>query len=453
MKDRIFSFLSRRDFLKWSAGAVGAAGLLTPSLLKPPPSLGFPPDPFFQGVARMVYHENPWGPHAAAVEAVREVMGKGLSNGGINRYDDFLQNDLKQAILRYNGVDEVLTTDNVVLGVGSAELLFMAADAFTAPESPFLTEWITYRIIIQRVEQNRAEVVKVPLVNWKPDLEAMLQEAERAALEGNPYGLVHFNVINNPSGTFLEKGSFQSFAERLYESSPETILLCDDSDREFMETDLQPLMFRAVEDVVRGKNMLHVQTFSHIFGLTGLRIGYGIAPKHIVQKLEAHKIFAGLNVLGHAAALASLGHADEQAARGNALCTESRNQLYRELDALGLRYLPSQGHYILLDLGDTDGTLTVLLMYLCQKVFVRWGSEWDLNTWIRVNPSTEYENRLFIEALRWVLSLKGLRGVSASEYLAGTEGRRLAHAAAESGFPAHVIARARNGGTSLTRIA
>ena len=453
MKENVFRSLSRREFLKWSAGAAGAAGLLGPSLFTPPPAQAFPPDPFFKGVARMVYHENPWGPHAAAVEAVREVMGKGLSCGGINRYDDFLKNDLKQAILRYNGVDNVLKPENVILGLGSAELLFMATDAFTSPESPFLTEWITYRIIIQRAEQNRARVVKISLKNWKPDLEAMLQEAERAALEGSPYGLVHFNVINNPAGTFLEKDTFQAFADRLYTISPETVLLCDDSDREFMETELQPRMFRAEKDVVQGKNMLHIQTFSHIFGLTGLRIGYGIAPRETVQKLEAHKIFAGLNVLGHAAALASLEHAQEQAARCNDLCTESRNQLYRELDALGLEYLPSQGHYILLDLKNMDGTVAVLLMYLCQQVFVRWGSEWDLNTWIRVNPSTDYENRLFIQALRWALGQKRLRGISAAEYLGRTEGRRLAHAAVKSGFPAHVIARARNSGIPLARIA
>jgi histidinol-phosphate aminotransferase len=431
--------VSRRDFIRWSAGALGAVGLMGPSVLLPSRSEAFPPDPFFQGVARMVYHENPWGPHPAALEAVREVMAQDLAGGGINRYHDFLHHELKQAILRYNGLEGVLAPDHVILGVGSAELLFLAADTFTSSDRPFLTEWITYRIILQRAAQNRADVVRVPLKNWKADLDAMVDEAAVAAGNGSPYGLVHFNVINNPVGTFLDQTAFRSFADRLYAASPETVILCDDSDREFMDPSLRPELFWAARDVVDGKNMLHVQTFSHVFGLTGLRIGYGFARQDLVERLEGHRIFSGMNVLGQAAALASLEHAEEQTDRCNRLCLESRSRLYAELDALGLEYLRSQGHYILINLGDLDGTIAVLQMYLTKKVFVRWGSEWDLNNWIRVNPSTDYENGLFIDALEAVLSQRRLKGIAAADYLQTTEGGRLAAAAVKAGFPAHVV--------------
>ena len=451
MKKDLTPSLSRRDFLRGSAGALAAAGLLGPGLFLPTRSEAFPPDPFFQGVARMVYHENPWGPHEAAVAAVREVLAKGLSGGGLNRYPDFLPYELKQAILRYNGLEGSLTPENVILGIGSAELLFLAADAFTSPERPFLTEWITYRIIMQRAAQNRAEVVTVPLKGWKADLDAMAAEAARAKEAGRPYGLVHFNVINNPAGTFLEQESFRAFADSLYAASPETVVLCDDSDREYMETGLQPQLFRAAADVVEGKNMLHVQTFSHAFGLTGLRIGYGIARRDLVERLEAHRIFSGLNVPGQAAALASLRHAEEQTSRCNRLCVQSRSQLYQELEAQGLEHLRSQGHYILINLQDLDGTLAVLQLYLQRKVFVRWGSEWDLDNWIRVNPGTEHENRLFVDALRWLLGQRGLRGIRAAEYLSTTEGRRLAGAAVKAGFPARVVQQARTGNHALCR--
>jgi hypothetical protein len=81
-------------------------------------------------------------------------------------------------------------------------------------------------------------------------------------------------------------------------------------------------------------------------------------------------------------------------------------------------------------------------MYAVKKVFVRWGSEWDLDTWIRVNPSTEYENDRFLDALVWVLGQKDLRGIPAAEYLGSTDGRRLAETAVRAGFPRQVIARA-----------
>ena len=442
MEKKLASLVSRRDFLRWGVAALGSATLLPSALFRPARTEAFPADPFFAGVARMVYHENPWGPHPAAVEAIRQVMGKGLSGAGINRYDDFLQNDLKRAILRYNGLEGQLSEENVILGVGSSEILFMAADAFTSPERPFLTEWVTYRIILQRAAQNRAEVAEVPLLaDWTPDLDAMLGKAGEAKAAGKPFGLVHFNVINNPSGTFLESGRFDAFARRLYEISPETVLLCDDSDREFMDTDQQPRMFWAARHVAEGKRMLHIQTFSHIFGLTGLRVGYAIAHRDIIRELEAHKIFAGVNVAGHQAALASLENAEDQIRRCNQACTASRSQLYSELGALGIEHLPSQGQYILMDLGSMDGTIAVLQMYFFQKVFVRWGSEWGMDNWIRVNPGTDWENKRFIEALRWVLG-RGLSGVSAREYLSSGEGKSLARAAIEVGFPAHVIARA-----------
>jgi histidinol-phosphate aminotransferase len=443
MTKRFTDAFSRREFLRWSAGAVGTAGLLGPLLLTPPRGEAFPPDPLFKGVVRMVYHENPWGPHPAAVEAIREAMGSPLAYGGINRYPDFGQNALKEAVLRYNGLEGVLTPENVVLGLGSAELLFMAADAFSSPETPFLTEWVTYRIILQRAEQNGAEIVYVPLKeNRDADLETMYRSVKSAGEAGRPYGLVHFNVINNPAGSYLDRDTFRAFADRVYALGLDTIILCDDSDREFMDPALQPRLFNAALDVAAGKNMLHIQTFSHIFGLTGLRVGYGLARRDIVEKLEAHRIFSNMNVLGQAAAMASVEHAGEQIRRCNAACMSSREHLYSELDAMGLEYYRSQGHYNLINMREMDGTVAVLLMYLFKKVFVRWGFEWELDNWIRVNPSNEYENGRFIQALNWVLGRKEARGVSAAEYLSGTEGRRQARAAVKAGFPGHILDRA-----------
>ena len=431
--------ISRRCFVKAAAAALGALSVVGRGLIAPRRAHAFPPDPSFKNVAWMAYHENPWGPHPAAVEAIREVLAKGLSGGGINRYDEFLQFELKRALLRHNGLDDVLTPENVIVGVGSAEVLFMAADAFTSAASPLLTEWITYRIILQRAGKNNADVVKVPLrSDWNADLDAMEAAIINARTAGKPHGLVHFNVINNPAGTFLHQDSFDAFARSVYRQSPETVILCDDSDKEFMDADQRPLLFQAAQHVREGRNMLHVQTFSHVFGLTGLRIGYGIARKDIIERLEAHRIFAGVNVLGHAAAMASLEHAGEQIARCNAECAASRNWLYNELNALGLQYLQSQGHYILINLDIVDGTAAVGRLYLVDKVYVRSGAEWDLKNWIRVNPGTEYENERFVSGLR---SLVGNRppNVAWNEYLSTTEGTQLVRAAIQNGFPRYLL--------------
>lgn len=444
--------VSRRDFLKWSAGIVGTAGVLGPAVLVPRPSHAFPPDPFFKGVVRMCYHENPWGPHPAAMEAIWETMDwaqtrRGLAGGGFNCFDQFLDLSLKQEILRYNKVDDVLTTDNVVLGLGSAEALFMAADAYSSPDSPFMTEWVAYRIIIQRAEENQANVVKVPLLNqpdptkqWAADLDTMAQMAAEAQSAGQPYGLIHFNVINNPGGSFLNKDKFRTFADSVYEHAPDTIILCDDSDREYMDPEARPELFRASDDVVAGKKMIHIQTMSHVFGLTGLRVGYALARKDIAEELEARRIFMCTNLLGHRAALASLINAEEQVARVNPLCVESRKRVYADLDALGIPYQNSQGQFISLDLGDIDGTIATLLMYIDKRVFVRWGMEWGLNNWIRMCPSTDYENGQFVSALKWILDTQSLRGVSPADYFGSTEGKNLIQAALRNGFPTQMLA-------------
>ena len=266
----------------------------------------------------------------------------------------------------------------------------------------------------------------------------MEEEIHKAQDQGIPYGLVHFNVINNPVGTFLHEDLFDSFARSVYQKAPETIIICDDSDQEFMDSDKRSLVFQAAGHIREGKNMLHVQTFSHIFGLTGLRVGYGIAGKDLIARMETHKIYNGINVLGHVAALTSLAHADEQVARCNEACVASRNWLYHELDTMGLQYLPSQGHYILINLDNLDGTVAVLRLYLLHKVFVRWGSGWGLNNWIRVNPGTEWENERFINGLRSILANK-LRGVSLSEYISTAEGYKVARAAVKMGFPLQVL--------------
>lgn len=431
--------LSRRGFLKAATTVSGLLPAVGSVLSWPSRSAAFPPDPFFENVARMVYHENPWGPHPAVVEELRTVLDKGASSGGINRFQDPAQEDLKRAILRYNRVDDILGPEHVILGVGSSEVLFMAADAFTSATRPLLTEWITYRIIIQRAEQNKAPVVKVPLTpDWQTDLVRLESEVVAASTNGTPYGLIHFNLVNNPAGTFLRKDSFEAFARSVYRHSPASVILCDDSDREFMEPDKRGALFEPLRHVVEGLPMLHVQTFSHVFGLTGLRIGYGIARKDIIERMEAHKIYAGTNAMARAAALASLAHADEQVQRCNKECCASRAWLYDRLRAIGLEYLPSQGHYILINLGTMDGTLAVLLLYLAHKVFVRWGSEWGLDSWIRVNPGTPYENERFIAGLRAILD-RGPHRMSWRDYAATTEGARLVQAAVRHGFPRHAL--------------
>ncbi|MGZ6869973.1 MAG: aminotransferase class I/II-fold pyridoxal phosphate-dependent enzyme, partial [Frankiaceae bacterium] len=348
---RLVLGLTRRQLITRAAlGAAGASLLL--GALGGDWADAFPPDSYYDqhNVARMLYHENPAGPSPAALEAVREVIARGRRSYGRLQEDD--QADLVDAVLAYNrnrsAAARRLRPENVMLLHGSAEGLTLAADSFVAGGT-IVSEWPAYYVVRQRVWQAGGTVVDVPLRTdtWQPDYAALKQ-----ALHDHPLaGLVHFNVQNNPAGPALERGPFDDFCRYLFSHHPRTVILADESDHEFM----QPGPARRIPDfasyVAADKNLVHLQTFSHVFALTGLRVGYLLAPPRLIRRMTAKRIPRPVNVFGHAAAIATLADRHNQIRRSHALVEQGRDYLYAELNKMGLRYLPSQGQYVIVDTG------------------------------------------------------------------------------------------------------
>jgi histidinol-phosphate aminotransferase len=390
--------LTRRRFLQGAAGATALAYGISRS----PAAGAFPPDSFYDrfSLARMLYHENPLGPHPAALEAVHAVLARGPQAARRQIADD--PPDLVDAILRYNrGVRASvakLKRHHVLLTLGSAEALFLAADTFVAGGT-LVVEWPSYRIVRERVLHQKGSVIDVPLrPDFRPDYEALKQ-----ALREHPEtGMVRLEAQNNPCGTVLRRGEFDAFADHLFRHHPRTVLLIDESDPEYME----PAPAREVPDfpryVAAGHNLVHIQTFSHVFALTGLRVGYAFAPPRLLARMRHKRIVRPVNVFGHAAALATLRESSAQVARAAPVVAEGRRYLYSELDRMGLRYLPSNGQYLFLDTGRSGTSTWASLIGL--GVLTRYGREWGMESWLRVNPGVPEENQRFIAALRTVLS-------------------------------------------------
>lgn len=391
--------MNRREFLTLVLGA-GASLALPRINLR-----AFPPDWRLRGFIRMAYHENPIGPHPAVFSALEEVVRKTKEGRGIQRYAEELEGELKKWILKYNGVEGILSEDNVVLGIGSAEILFQVADAFCGKDRFILSEWPTYRIILQRAGHKiQAEggdpkdgIVKVPLEDTGPDFHAM-----KKALKDDRIKVVHFNVINNPIGTPIEKVNFDEFVEYVSVNRPDVVIVADDSDPEFLDPELKKDFPRCQDYVVRGKPVIHIQTFSHAFALTGLRVGYAIARKDIAEKLEGARIKMGLNIMGFKAAIVSLENAGEQIRKSYDNNLQGREFLYSELGKIGLEFRKSQGLYMLIDTG-IDST-EVFLKLFAKKVLVRDAKEWEFKTSIRITPGTEDENKIFLRKLKETIS-------------------------------------------------
>lgn len=390
--------VTRRDFVRWGAAGAGAVGLAW-SLGRMPTAVAFPPDSFYDNfnLVRMIYHENPVGPSPAALEAVRRVIARGPRAAA--RYQEEDERDLVDAILRYNHAGEYgLDWRNIIVTLGSGEGLMLAADTFVGNRT-LVGEWPAYRIIRERVWQAGGTVVDVPLneKTWQPDYEAL-----KLALKDHPdVGLVHFNAQNNPIGSVLQKGAFDAFARHVFEHHPRVVILVDESDPEFMDPGVRREMPDFLKYVSRGKKLIHLQTFSHIFGLTGLRVGYLMAPRSLVRALQRKRIARPTNVFGHAAALASLRDRREQIERSWRNCHEGRKYIYKELDKIGLRYIKSQGQYVFFDTGRSGTAVWSLL--IGEGVLTRYGQEWGMESWIRVNPGLPRENKRFIASLRFAM--------------------------------------------------
>ncbi len=428
--------ITRREFIGAGAAAVGA-GVLGAAALGSLPGRAhaFPPDSWIEGFARMIFHENPIGPSPRVFEVLEELSRRGRDEGGIMAYPDFEMEALRRGILAYNGVEGPLDPENVILGVGSTEPLMMIADAFTSPERATVTEWPTYRIFLRRAEQNGSELIKVPLRDpeLKPDFEA-IREVLRSRED---VGLVHFNVINNPIGTFADRGEWNAFLGWVFENRPDVVVLADDSDPEFIEREARAAFPRVIDHVIRGENVIHVQTFSHAFGMTGLRLGYAMARTDLIERMATRKIFAGVSATAHAAGLASLADAEAQVERSYRCNHDGRLWLYDAFERMGLRYIRSHGAYVMVETGLDS--IWVFLQMMRRKVLIRWGQEWDMDKWIRVNPGTEEQNERFIQALKDVLS-RGEDPAGPLGLLNTSEGSRLEAASARLGlFPRRAL--------------
>jgi len=408
--------ISRRDFFRYGAAA---ASLVAASSAGRGTAHAFPPDCISDKFTRMCYHENPTGPHPAVYESLAAL----LSSDSPCRYpDEMEQEELKNAILKYNGVYGVLDSGNIGLTVGSTEALMMCAYSLLDENTAVLTEWPTYGIFFTRVEQTGSKIIKVPLLkqsdgSYLPDLHSMKTKLD----EDSSIRIVHFNLINNPMGSYLKKPDFDAFVMHVNDNFPDAVIIADDSDPEFRERIPEDEFPKPIEHVIAGRNVIHIQTFSHIFGITGLRLGYYIAPAHLAGRIETKRIYNGVSISAVAGGIATMQNAGEQIERSYINNHEGRLWLYSQFEQMGIPYLRSHGSYIMLDVGIQSAV--VYLLMAAQGVIIRQGSEWGLDTWIRVNPGLHpVENEIFIKALKNVCR-NSRSGLSLKDVLNTPEGK------------------------------
>jgi histidinol-phosphate aminotransferase len=199
---------------------------------------------------------------------------------------------------------------------------------------------------------------------------------------------------NNPTGTMVNAEQVEAFMRRV----PDDVLVAfDEAYYEYVERDDYPQTLKYVHD---GRNVIVLRTFSKIYGLAGLRIGYGISKENIVEVMNKVRQPFNLNLIAQAAAQASLRDTKhvEKSRRNN---SEGKAYLYRKLKELGMDYVPSEANFILIHLNRSGQGVTNGLMKL--GVIVRPVAGYKFPNSIRVTIGTPEQNQRFIEALREVL--------------------------------------------------
>lgn len=336
------------------------------------------------GVERFVdlsSNENPLGPSPRAVAAIQQTVGT------INRYPDASGAALKAALAARWG----LSPANVALSNGADEWVLLLCVALLEPGDEAVMAQGSFVSYAWRTGEVGGKAIRVPLKDYALDLEAMAQ-----AVTGRTR-LVFVCNPNNPTGTVVRAAAFEAFLKRI----PEYVaVVVDEAYYEYAVG--APDYPRSVECLRAGQpNLIILRSFSKVYGLAGLRIGYMLASEKIVDYMERARPPFNVNRLAQTAALAALE--DEEHVRRSIAANEAaKGFFYRELAALGLPYIPTCANFIAFDAGRPGIEVSRALL---ERGFITTALDgWGVPNHVRFSFGMPEENRAFVAALGEVVA-------------------------------------------------
>jgi histidinol-phosphate aminotransferase len=329
---------------------------------------------------RLDSNENPHGPAKAAIEALQSMFSEA------SRYPDATDAALTTALAARHKVPE----DHVVLGAGSGEVLKIITEAFVSRGRALVSATPTFEIPTRTATRMGVEV-RAPRVTGDLglDLDAMLEASTGA-------GLVFLCNPNNPTGTVHSKSTISEFVAKVRSRAPDAYILVDEAYFEYVD---DPGYGTALDLALADEKILIARTFSKVFGLAGLRIGYAIARPATIAKLVPFRVGNGISTLGAAAAIASIPLHDH-VTRQQQLNRDARDFARRELAKLGFTAQPTHTNFLMFDVGRDAAKLRTA----CAEAGLAIGRVFEpLTTHARVSIGTMDEMTAAIGVLRGVL--------------------------------------------------
>jgi histidinol-phosphate aminotransferase len=333
-------------------------------------------------IAKLASNESPYPPVPEVIEAAAKALA------GANRYPDPTNSALRRRLADRNGVP----AGRIAVGNGSCDILLAAGDALLEPGAELVYAWPSFSVYPHLAAASGARAIEVPLdAAHRHDLEAIRSEitvATRLAIVCNP---------NNPTSTALPLDEIAAFVADV----PRHV--CVILDEAYIEFNILQDPDESVELLDKHPNLVILRTFSKVYGLCGLRVGYGLCGSEEFRTAvdQVRQPFF-CNAAAQAAALEALNHQDEVTRRVERNLAE-RVGLVDGLRDMGLDPAESQANFVWFDLGDGREEAEVMQGLAQRGVLVRAGGALGRDGALRVTVGTQAENERFLEALAALL--------------------------------------------------
>lgn len=330
---------------------------------------------------KLASNENPFGPSKRVIKALKKALP------GIHRYPDGGSYYLKEALSKKFR----LKPGNFVLGNGSDELIVLCLKAFACESDEVIITRPTFLIYEIASSMENAVIVNVPMRNFRYDLNAIadkLTDKTKIVFIANP---------DNPIGTYVTKEELDRFLSKIGQS---TIVFMDEAYYEFARRNKD---YPDTLPLIEKKNVIIARTFSKVYGMAGLRLGYAIGNRNLIGAMEKVREPFNVNSLAQAAGIAALK--DDVYVKKVINQTDiGKRYLCESLRKLGYEFVPSATNFILINLkGDSQAVYNKLLK---KGIIVREMGGWGLHGFIRVTIGTMGENKKFIKALAGIKNVK-----------------------------------------------
>ena len=332
-------------------------------------------------VSKLASNENPLGASVRAKKSIQDLLVD------IARYPDGSAFELKKSLARHLN----LTENQFSIGNGSNELLELVARIFASQGDEVLFSEHAFAVYPISAQVVGATPVSAAAKDWAHDLTAMLAAITKKTK------VIYIANPNNPTGTLISKKEWQTFIRQV----PKKIIVV--LDEAYFEYVPKELSFNGLDYIDDYSNLVVSRTFSKVYGLASLRIGYMMGCEEIISYIEKIRAPFNVNQFAQVAAVASLED-PSFVADSIAINRQGMSQLIEFFEDNLLYYIPSFGNFVCVNVGDDSEEINQQL--LSYGVIVRPVSNYGMLNYLRISIGTKTENAHFIEAMTKILSAR-----------------------------------------------